>query len=92
MLNVRGLGVLAVPAAIGLTGVLVIACSERAMTEPDGPSLAKTKEAYYDDARRVGSCGHDLLLRIGDVGYVDAYDANNNDIICLKTTGPGPKK
>lgn len=95
MLNVRGLGSLAVAAAVGLAGVLVVACSERNPTSPDGagaPSLAPTKAGYYDDARRIGSCGNDRLLRPTDGEYADAYDLNGNDIICLKTTGPGPKK
>jgi hypothetical protein len=95
MLKVQGLRVLAVPAAVGLAGLLVVACMERNPTAPDGanaPSLAKTKSPFYDDPKASGSCsGDDVVVHAGDLDYDDTVDANNNDTICLKTTGGGGK-
>jgi hypothetical protein len=96
MLKIRGLGVLAVPAAVSLAGVLVVACMEGNPTAPDGastPSLAPTKTPLYDDPKGSESCkGNDIVLRPISEFYQDGYDANNNDVICLRTSGPGPKK
>ena len=97
MLKVRGSRLLAVPAAVGLASVLVIACSEPDPTAPDGaptaPSLAPSKSPQYDDPKGNESCkGNDLVLRPGMDFYEDGFDANDNDVICLRTTGPGPKK
>lgn len=97
MRTIRGLGVLAAPAAVSLAGVLVIACSEGNPTAPDGaptvPSFAVSKSPQYDDPKGDGSCrGNDLVLRPGLEFYEDGFDVNNNDVICLRTTGPGPKK
>ena len=90
MRKFRGLGFLAAPAALGLAGVLVTACSEG---NPTAPSLAVSKSPQYDDPKGNGSCrGNDLVLRPGLEFYEDGFDVNNNDVICLRTTGPGPKK
>ena len=75
---------------LGLAGVLVTACSEGNLT---APSLAVSKSPQYDDPKGNGSCrGNDLVLRPGLEFYEDGFDVNNNDVICLRTTGPGPKK
>lgn len=96
MFKVGGLRVLAVPAAVGLAGVLVLACIERNPTAPDGtnaPSLAPSKEAFYDDPRGDGKCkGNDPALNPASPDYLDSYDANNNDVICFRTTGGGKHK
>jgi hypothetical protein len=95
MLKVQGLRVLAVPAAVGLAGLLVVACMERNPTAPDGanvPSLSKNKPAFYDDPRGDGVCpGNDPVLHAGDIDYNDIYDLNNNDTICFRATGGGGK-
>ena len=96
MRNARGLGVLAVPAAVSLAGVLVIACMEGSPTAPDGastPSLAKTKTPLYDDPKGDGVCrGNDLVVHENDEFWAPLIDGNGNLVICLKSTGPGPKK
>ena len=96
MRTIRGLGVLAAPAAVSLAGVLVISCTEATPPTPDSanaPSLAQSKSPQYDDPKGDGSCrGNDLVLRPGLEFYEDGFDVNGNDVICLRTTGPGPKK
>lgn len=91
----RGIRLLSLPAAIGLGTVLAVACSSGGPTSVDqvqaSPLFAVSKDPVDDFAgskKKVCPGGYSLVsVDIGTQG-----DANLNGLVCVKSTGPGPKK
>jgi len=91
----RAVRLLSLPAAIGLGTALAVACSSGGPTSVEqvvgGPSFAVSKDPVDDlegSKKKVCPGGYSLFsVPTGTQG-----DANFNGLICVKSTGPGPKK
>jgi hypothetical protein len=91
----RAVRLLPFPTAIGLGTALAVACSSGGPTAPDdaqaGPLFAATKGPVDDysvfKTKQCSGAYSPLSVPVGTQG-----DANDNGIVCVKSTGPGPKK
>ena len=91
----RAVRLLPLPAAIGLGTVLALACSDGGPASVDqsqgGPMFVVSKDPvddFTDSKKKQCPGGYSPF----NVDPNTSADANGNGVVCVKTTGPGPKK